>query len=360
MPLRALVNGIDKISIDYSDQEWIQLKSDIKNDTSTVLLGCCREKGFLRTSSRGLKHFVHYKVNSNCNWKPETMEHLLSKAEVIKACHECGWEAIPEYSESDWRADVLARNNNIRIAFEIQWSKQTLEETKIRQAKYDQSKVRGCWFFKSVPRELESIHESIEELKEVPLFKIVKTEDGQILVKHNSIDCTLKDFVKKLLNREVRFCNHLNSKLVQEVQISIFPFKCWKCFKEQYLYTISSPLVSYCGKEITPINTLWNAEDLDKHPNIINAVREFIESNNADEIKIGKIKERYSHTVHKRYLSHGCYYCDAIFGDFFLSDLKAEVLYDPALFSFKCTVQLGDNKREHPHWCISTGDGFCE
>ena len=74
MPLRAIVDGIERISIDYSDHDWIQLKSAIKDNTSTVLLGCCREKGFLRTSSLGLKHFVHYKVNPNCNWKPETME----------------------------------------------------------------------------------------------------------------------------------------------------------------------------------------------------------------------------------------------------------------------------------------------
>jgi len=49
-------------------------------------------------------------------------------------------EAKTEVSGPDWRADVLAtktdRGKLIRLAFEVQWSPQTLEETAARQAKY--------------------------------------------------------------------------------------------------------------------------------------------------------------------------------------------------------------------------------
>jgi len=37
---------------------------------------CCGQEGFLRTSNRGLKHFVHLKSANPCDWKPESAEHL--------------------------------------------------------------------------------------------------------------------------------------------------------------------------------------------------------------------------------------------------------------------------------------------
>ncbi len=41
--------------------------------------------------------------------------------------------------------------------------------------------------------------------------------------------------------------------------------------------------------------------------------KQYSEKNN-----IGIIKTRYSKTIHESYLSNGCYYCDALQGDFFI------------------------------------------
>jgi hypothetical protein len=43
---------------------------------------------------------------------------------------------------------------------------------------------------------------------------------------------------------------------------------------------------------------------------------------------VGAIKSRYSKTIGAFYLSNGCYHCDAIQGDFFISVTFAEGYHD--------------------------------
>ena len=174
MPLRAYLDNEEIISIDQTDDRWKDLKKLIKKNSS-LQLACCKQNGFLRTSSKGLKHFVHTRLENTCDWKPESPEHLKAKIEIIEACKENGWKAIPEYSEANWRADVLAIQNEKRIAFEVQWSKQSFEETRLRQERYKESNVRGCWFFRTAPNELrEFFYTSLIADKDIPAFKIFK------------------------------------------------------------------------------------------------------------------------------------------------------------------------------------------
>lgn len=151
MPLRAYLNDREIVSIDLSDDEWAKLKTDIKSNKSVLTLPCCGQDGYLRISSKGLKHFVHSKSANLCDYASESPEHLRAKVAIMEACRENGWEAIPEFSEKDWRTDILAVQGQKRIAFEVQWSKQSYEETKYRQERYKESNVRGCWFFRIVP-----------------------------------------------------------------------------------------------------------------------------------------------------------------------------------------------------------------
>jgi competence protein CoiA len=127
-----------------SDEEWLNLKAQ----RPKVRLCCCDSTGYLRTSKLGTKHFVHGK-DRICNWAPEKWQHLLAKTEIVRVCQQFGYDAKTEVSGSDWRADVLAtktdRGQLIRLAFEVQWSPQTLEETAARQAKYQRDGIRCCW-----------------------------------------------------------------------------------------------------------------------------------------------------------------------------------------------------------------------
>lgn len=357
MPLRAFLNGIEIISLDYSDHQWSELKNTLRSGKAKVVLPCCDDPGFLRVSRKGLKHFVHSKSQNNCQWKPETPEHLKAKVEIVKACQEQGWKAIPEFCEGDWRADVLAVKDGMRIAFEVQWSKQTMEETKLRQQRYKNSNVRGCWFFRTPPKTFK-YDSSILTDKETPSFKISKDDKGEILVTAANKSIPVKYFVEQLLHRNIKFCENYSLQPKQEVEIVVFDTICWKCKKPQQSYTVDQHLKSICNEDMYMIGSMWNSDDIDKNPAIVAEVMKIIESES--NIVIGAIKRRFSKTIYDSYLSYGCYYCDAIFGDFYLNTEKLDGLNSSTKRSFKRLLDLGACKQEGRHWCHSETKDFCE
>ncbi len=359
MPLRAYINNEEIISIDQTDEQWNDLKKRLKND-STLKLSCCMHDGFLRTSSKGLKHFVHSKSENTCDWKPESPEHLKAKIEIIEACKENGWKAIPEFSETNWRADVLAIQNEKRIAFEVQWSKQTFEETKYRQDRYKESNVRGCWFFRTAPKELRSYDDSLNADKDIPAFKIFKDENSNIVGQLKQTELPLKELVDSLLKRKLKFCEHIRLKPKQEVTIVFFETSCWKCGKEQHLYSVEQNLLTVCNQHFYVLGSMWGGDDIDKKPQIYDAVKQILKSDEGKHLKVGQLKNRYSKTIQGSYLSHGCFYCDAIFGDFFLNSEKLEGQNDPNSIRKKAVIDFGVIKEQGQHWCHSDNGQHCE
>lgn len=360
MPLRAYINNEEIISIEQTDEQWKDLKKRLKDKKASLILPCCKQEGFLRTSSKGLKHFVHSKSGHVCDWESESPEQLRAKIEIIEACKENGWKAIPEYSETNWRADVLAIQNKKRIAFQIQWRQQTLEEIKSCQKKYIKSNVRGCWFFRSAPKELRNYDETLIADKEIPAFKIFKDENSNIIAQLKQTQLPLKSLVDSLLKRKLKFCEHIRLKPKQEITIVFFKTNCWKCKKTQYCYTVEKNLQTVCNQNFYIMSSMWDSDDIDKNPKIYEAVKQFLKSKNGEHIKVGQLKKRYSKTVRNNYLSHGCFYCDAIFGDFYLSTEKLNGQNALNSIRYKTEINLGTIKEEGQHWCFSENGQFCE
>ena len=368
MPVRAYIEDKEIVSIDLNDEEWSALKARLKAKEIVVTLPCCGQEGFLRTSNRGLKHFVHLKSANPCDWKPESAEHLKAKVAIMEACREQGWKAIPEFSEADWRADVLAVQGGNRIAFEVQWSRQTYEESCFRQERYKASNVRGCWFFRIPPKEMTDYDKSLVANKDIPAFKIYKDEHSDIIAQVGQRQMPLKALVTALLNRKVKFCRHIRLKPKQEAIILFFQYECWECKKPQYCYTVYPKFSTVCDLEYDMMGEMWSDGDIDKSPQIQIAVQQFLDSDKGKDIKVGPIKQRFSKTVQDSYLSYGCYYCDAIFGDFYLSESKSYVHYDwemtenraDKFIQHTAEVNLGEVVEERPHWCYSEDGHFCE
>jgi competence CoiA-like predicted nuclease len=360
MPLRAYINYEEIISIDQDEKQWIHLKKLLKSKEAILTLPCCKQEGFLRISSKGLKHFVHAKSNTNCDWKPESPEHLRAKIEIIEACKANGWKAIPEFSENNWRADVLAFRNHNRIAFEVQWSKQTFEETKFRQDRYKESSVRGCWFFRTAPKELIKYDDNLLANKDIPAFKIFKDENSNITAQLNEKQLPLKLLVDNLLKRKLKFCEHKSLKSRQEVTIVFFPTICWKCKKPQHIWTVDSNLVTVCTQNIIVKESLWDSDHLDKSPYVIDAIKHFLKTEKGKNLKIGELKKRYSKTKDNIYLSHGCFFCDAISGDAFLYGEKREGKNHPNSIKYLVEIEIVSKKEKGPHWCFSENGQFCE
>jgi len=360
MPLRAYIDGEETISIDLSDEQWNVLKKRLKGKEAVLKLACCGQEGFLRTSSKGLKHFVHAKAAIPCDWKPESAEHLKAKIAIIEACRENGWDAVPEFAEADWRADVLASQNGKRIAFEVQWSRQTYEETKIRQNRYKESNVRGCWFFRTVPKEMADYDKNLIADKAIPAFKIFKDEDSNITAQLGQEQMPLKMLVDSLLNRKLKFCEHARLKSKQNVTIVFFEYTCWKCHKPQHCYTVIPELKSVCDRNIRKMESMWDGDSLDKHSQVYEAVQRFLKTDKGKNLKIGQLKTRYSNTVQSYYPSFGCYDCDAIFGDFYLQTEKMYACENPDNIKITAVVEFDTITEEDPHWCFSESRDFCE
>jgi len=360
MPLRAFIDNEEIISIEQSDEQWNDFKKRLKNKKSSLILPCCKQEGFLRISSKGLKHFVHSKSNNTCDWKPESPEHLRAKIEIIEACKENEWKAIPEYSDTNWRADVLAIKDEKKIAFEAQWSRQTFEETKFRQDRYKESNVRGCWFFRIAPKELRNYDESLVADKEIPAFKIFKDENSNIIAQLKQTQLPLKSLVDSLLKRRLKFCENIMLKPKQEVTIVFFETSCWKCNSTQHCFTVEKNLMTICNQDYYLMGSMWDSDDIDKSPEVYEVVKQFLKSEKGKHLKIGELKTRYSKTVEDSYLSHGCFYCDAIFGDFYLGTEKLDGQNDPNSLRFKVEIDLGTIKEEGKHWCFSENGEFCD
>lgn len=360
MPLRAYIDNEEIISIDQTDEQWDDLKKRLKTKESLMTLPCCKQEGFLRTNRKGLKHFVHDKSDNTCDWKPESPEHLKAKIEIIEACKENGWKAIPEFSETNWRADVLAVQNKKRIAFEVQWSKQTFEETKFRQDRYKESNVRGCWFFRTAPKVLRNYDKSLLADKEIPAFKIFKDENSNIIAQLRQTQLPLKFLVDSLLKRKLRFSEHVKLKPQQDVTIVFFETSCWKCKKTQHCWAVEQNLLTVCDQDFYVMGSMWDSDDIDKSPKIYEAIKQFLKTGKGKHLKIGQLKKRYSKTVHESYLSHGCFYCDSIFGDFYLNTEKLNGQNNPNSIRHTVGIDLGTMKEEGKHWCYSENGQFCE
>lgn len=375
MPLRAFIDNEEVISIEKTNEEWIELKNKVKSKKSILTLPCCGQEGFLRTSSNGLNHFVHQKSDKNCNWKPESPEHLKAKIEIIEACKLNGWKAIPEYSEANWIADVLAIKNDKRIAFEIQWSKQTYETTKFRQARYQDSNVRGCWFFRTVPIELRDSDGSIIADQKIPLFKISKDENSDIVAHLGKSLLPLKKLADKLLKRKLKFCKSFRLNPNQKIEIIFFDTVCRKCKKPQKCYTVgqNQHFSSICHKEFDLFETLRSTvgrEDykcyyLDTDPIVYDSVQQFLNSSGGKDYKIGPLRGSYDKYKKSHLTYHGCFNCDAIFyGDYLVFEKQEAQMHNIDKITIEMGLEGQSYFKDYPlkghHWCYSEDGNFCE
>jgi len=108
------------------------------------------------------------------------------------------------------------------------------------------------------------------------------------------------------------------------------------------------------------MGSMWDSDAIDKSPQIYEAVKQLLKTESGKHLKIGELKKRYSKTVNESYLSHGCFYCDSIFGDWFLNTEKVDGQTDPKSIRHKIEIDLGIMKEEGEHWCYSDNGEFCE
>ena len=101
-----------------------------------------------KVSARGLRFFAHDAAATDCPSHGETLEHQQLKRDVAAAARRAGWRAAVEVRGPGWRADVLTtnpRDEQHRMAWEVQLSSSTVEEILERTGRYTSSGVAVCW-----------------------------------------------------------------------------------------------------------------------------------------------------------------------------------------------------------------------
>ncbi|MEM1170848.1 MAG: hypothetical protein AAGJ08_17660 [Cyanobacteria bacterium P01_H01_bin.35] len=251
------------------------------------------------------------------------------------------------------------KNQLVKLAFEVQWSPQTLEETEQRQQKYARDGIRCCWLFKKLP--------TSEERQDIPMFQLQfdQSENPTVIFDNNTY--LLKNFITEILSGHFKFSRFYRYKKQQDIQIIFFPVNCWKCHKKHYIYHVQSESYeTICGCHFNLIDYIALTDKIIGEPQflpeIVSKAYECLKTEKAkrQNMKMGKIKSRYSKTVGSSYTSFGCPYCDAIFGNHFyfqeICNLKYE---DVEYIDFETTVHISSEKLNIPHWCYSRTKDFC-
>ena len=155
MGFLSIIENKEIYSFILNDEQWDRLKN--KHKTLNIHMPCCKTPAIPKKSKLGTQYFAHHPSSTCSVHTGESREHQFCKYLILKYLHENGWTVTPEYrgqtpSGETWIADIYAEKNKAKIAIEIQWSPQSIEEPKRRQEKYIASGIRTVWFMRTTPK----------------------------------------------------------------------------------------------------------------------------------------------------------------------------------------------------------------
>ncbi|MBL7684272.1 MAG: hypothetical protein JNK00_13015 [Flavipsychrobacter sp.] len=282
-------------------------------------------------------------------------KHDRIQMQIVSTCQALGITAKQEHKGQGWRADVFIPNNERPIAFEIQLSPQSLSKTLERQSKYIRDGILGCWLFE------HPIPKLLKERPDLPVFYVEDNEGSDLMVNlgdRRKID--LRMFLENFISNSIQFKDVARTNSMQTVKLVFYEMVCWKCGELNHLFYVETPFYSSCNAKIKPEEALWESNSIEYSPEIIALAERFIETRKDLNLKLGVIKERFSKTVNKPYVSFGCYKCDSLFGDFYVMEAKIDVIYDPMALTYQDEIELRQNiELNIPHWCFPDNKQFC-
>lgn len=245
MPFRAIISGKSILAFALSPHEWRSLQSQLRDNRSLGQLPCCDAPAIAKTSKLGTQFFAHY-AKRDCDASHETEAHRGAKRAVYDGCIDAGWNALMEDVSPDgaWRADVLARRQRTKVAFEIQWSRQSAQRTLERHRGFARHDVRCCWLFRHLP--------FAKANREVPAFKLIESSDGSSpSVTLGSGTRSLREFARMMLEGRVKFRARVSVHL-EDVHCRIRRDRCPGCKTIVHIAdAVMPPLASLCGLRLS-------------------------------------------------------------------------------------------------------------
>ncbi|WP_292391713.1 competence protein CoiA family protein [Mesorhizobium sp.] len=315
MPLRCLLPGDQSIhAFDLRAQEWAELRSENRR-THHLRMPCCAARVVMKVSPRGQQFFAH-QPRGICITAPETEEHLFLKGLAVEAARKAGWTASTEVRGSsptgeEWTADVLATKGNHRVAVEIQWSRQTAQETMRRQQRYRQSGVRSLWLIRKlgfpISKDLPAVFVGGDKQRGFE----ARIPNGTRQNKRDLDDpknwrqrVPMASFLQAAFERRFRY--GIETEMPAIVTVQSRKLWCRECRAATWVVTSIEITVGPYSSQ----RTLLDLPD--------QVVMEVVQKLPLDE-PVGTIKSRFIRPLGRPRLSNGCYNCDALIDDFFES-----------------------------------------
>lgn len=334
MPLRCISPAGQELAFQHDTESWAALRA--RNLAEKHLrLPCCESPVVLKQSRLGTRFFAHRRRDA-CTSAPESQEHLHLKDIVARAATRAGWFVTTEgrgtsSTGQEWVADVLcSREGTSRsVAFEIQWRRQSLEDTFQRQQRYQASGIRALWLMRQW---------DVPVSKETPAFavRIGEGSCAEVLMPSGIWPANdmlhlmgrteprwgqrvaLDAFTAGALRGRLRFAPAVGQ--IVPARVIGAPTTCWKCKKPTCLLLGLELLLDRAypgfGNAHIELNAIGSdpqrgAQWLSDH-----LAAEALKANG-----IGAVKARYSKTRGETYLSNGCVHCDVLQGSFFDHDV---------------------------------------
>jgi len=347
MPLGARLDGEPIFAFELDDDDAQDLAARARRGEVSLTMACGRP-GFLRRSKLGTRHFVHGRLKDVCDWPHASMteEHMTAQRIIIDAARAAGWDAIDEVAGNGWRADVLATKGVARIAFEVQWSRQSDYRYWERQDAYQRDGVRAAWFVRSHgPYDADLF----EPRKDLPLFRLSETQPFVAQV-GGSTAVPLENAVAGLLGGRWQFRSQSPARRTTRV-IAVLA-RCYHCSKWMTVHGVDSIETAPICPDSTRGKT-WDDLFLHALPNEPEArIRDHPELAAAIQhaklpplapIRTRRTKKNATYSTHM----YGCPHCPRANASPEITDRLRQFRHDP-----KAEVLFhAETLMESPHWC---------
>ena len=279
MPLTAIINGKQRISTLFSEDEWKELQEQVKKQKVTAVLPYCHHECLLRTSHLGTQHFYHRRGSECGLYGKDKEEILLAKEKIITGLAAAGYieeglkgelidnEQVCGYISTEierdgWNADVLVteKKNGKKFALQVIYSSKktyiTDYEEKQKCFKQDDD-IKCAWLLRKLPL-LSKDEDSFDLIDfkrdqailrdDLPMFEVDWNEPKEPKV----YGLPLEKFITELFLHHYRICNNVFLSPEQTIHIDILAYRCWSCGCPWDLYKLSSDssyVIDIHGKE---------------------------------------------------------------------------------------------------------------
>lgn len=315
MPLSARLDGASLVSSLCDDAQWEEVVAVSRQAPGRLVMGYSGLPCYPRVSKLGLRHFAHRRgVDAPALTSPETPEHLLAKTLIVQAAARLGWQTGTEVPAEDgsWVADTLLTKGERRIAIEVQWSRQSPDEYRRRQRRYEDAGIECIWLHR------HEIKARDRNAYEAPLFRLsVDKQSREVRVATPFLErYEGEGWVRAGREDTLSLDSFIDAALTYGLatpsseHLDFWASRCWSCGGGMACWTLHGGLADEFFVPHNPMRTL-------KVRNALNQLREVLPEI-LDLPEFATPGEAWTKTSGVTYTAFHCPQCRKLQGDYFL------------------------------------------